>query len=71
MTFPYSTNIAVADRCDLDHQLDAAVDTAIEHALRLPGCGVLVTRRDHRHITVEVTDEVPSGTIFERDLRAP
>jgi anti-sigma regulatory factor (Ser/Thr protein kinase) len=69
MTLPYSTNIAVADRQDLEEQLDAAVATAIKHALRNPGCGVLVTRRDNRNITVEVTDEVTSGTILERDLR--
>lgn len=71
MTFPYSTNIAVADRHDLDEQLVAAVDTAIKHALRDPGCGVLVTRRDNRQIAVQVTDEVPAGTIFDSDGAAP
>jgi hypothetical protein len=65
----YSINIAVGDRHDLDEQLDIAVERAIEHALRSPKSGVLVTRHDNERISVQLSDEVPFGTTIERDLR--
>jgi len=34
----------------------------------LPGKGVLVTRHDYDSYTIQVTDEVPFGTIRELDL---
>jgi hypothetical protein len=69
MTSSYSINIAVGDRHDLDEQLDIAVERAIEHALRSPGPGVLVTRHDNERISVQLSGEVPFGTTIERDLR--
>jgi len=69
MTSTYSVKITVTDRRDLDKQLDIAVDKAVQHALRRPESGVLITRHDNQNMTVQLSTEVPFGTILERDLR--
>jgi hypothetical protein len=64
----YGVKVRIAQRRDLENQLDLAVDAAIREALNSPGRGVLVTRHDHKTFTVELSDEVPQGTITELAL---
>ncbi|MFF1830712.1 hypothetical protein [Paenarthrobacter sp. NPDC058040] len=69
MTFPYEADILVATRGDLDKQLQLAVRKAIQQKRAGHACGILVTRHDHRNFTVQMTDEIPFGTIVEHDIR--
>jgi hypothetical protein len=67
----FSIFIRAAGRRELDERLDRAVEHAIGRAFNRPepGLGILVSRHDHRTVTVELTDQVEPGTIIERDLR--
>jgi hypothetical protein len=65
----YAVSIRLARRQDLEAELDRAVDAAIEAASSHPGLGIRVSRHDHQNLTVELTGEVPHGTIAEFDLR--
>ncbi|WP_152343385.1 hypothetical protein [[Arthrobacter] sp. ATCC 21022] len=67
----YYAEIVITDGKELEHQLDKAVEEAIQEAPTNPGCGVLVTRRDRRTFTIELTNDVPHGTITERELSNP
>jgi hypothetical protein len=64
----YAVKVRITQRRDLENQLDLAVDAAIREALNRPGRGVLVTRHDHKTFTVELSREVPQGTITELAL---
>ncbi|WP_246527397.1 hypothetical protein [Pseudarthrobacter albicanus] len=50
----------------LDAQLNAAVDEALEMALEGKQFGILVTRHDDTKFTVTVSHEVPFGQTIER-----
>ncbi|KRE76675.1 hypothetical protein ASG79_17775 [Arthrobacter sp. Soil761] len=65
----YSVAIHLAHRRDLDTKVDKAVAAAIEAASRHGRQGILVSRQDHRTLTVELSDTVPYGQIKEVDLR--
>lgn len=67
----YSVTLTAADPETRDRKLDEAVDEAIAKAIAAGGHGVLVTRRDHRTFTVELTESVPYGTTQELDATAP
>lgn len=62
---PYAVEIRISNRNELEDQLDRAVEGAIRVANDTPGHGVLVTRHDHKTFTVELSHEVPHGTISE------
>lgn len=64
----YAVNVRIAHRKELESKLDRAVEGAIREALKEPGRGVLVTRHDHQTFTVELSPEVPHGTISEMAL---
>ena len=64
----YAVKVRITQRRQLENQLDLAVDAAIREALTRPGRGVLVTRHDHQTFTVELSPEVPQGTITELAL---
>jgi hypothetical protein len=64
----YAVKVRITQRRDLENQLDLAVDAAIREALNSPGLGVLVTRHDNKTFTVELSHEVPHGTISELAL---
>jgi len=64
----YAVKVRITQRRQLENQLDLAVDAAIREALNRPGRGVLVTRHDHQTFTVELSPEVPQGTITELAL---
>ena len=64
----YAVKVRITQRRDLENQLDVAVDAAIREALNSPGRGVLVTRHDHQTFSVELSHEVPQGTITEMAL---
>lgn len=64
----YAVKVRITQRRDLENQLDVAVDAAIREALKSPGRGVLVTRHDHNTFSVELSHEVPQGTITELAL---
>ena len=51
----------------LEHNLNAAVDAALEHALKDGRHGILVTRHGHTTYTVAVSAEVPYGQTMERN----
>ncbi len=51
----------------LEQNLNAAVDAALEHALKEGRHGILVTRHGHTTYTVSVSAEVPYGQTMERN----
>jgi hypothetical protein len=61
-------DIVVTEAPELETQLDRAVKTAIDAALKDGRQGVLVTRHDHCKFTVALTPEVRFGTTQARDL---
>jgi hypothetical protein len=61
--------LKVTRREDLERALGNAVDNAIADGLTEPGKGILVTRHSDELFSVELTDEVPSGTTVELDAR--
>jgi hypothetical protein len=65
---PYIANIRIHARKDLEKELDFVVDDAIMEASRRGGPGIVVTRNSPSSFTVELSEEVPYGTIFERTL---
>ena len=67
---PLLTLCSIADRKDLDHKLNVEVDAAIQKAFGSLGQGVLVTRHDRETFTIELSADVPHGTILELDLCA-
>jgi hypothetical protein len=66
----YAVQVRIDHRRELQNELDRALEEAIREALKNPGPGVLVTRHDHRTFTVELSRDVPHGTITELDLHA-
>jgi hypothetical protein len=64
----YTVKVRITHRKELENELDRAVEGAIRKALKNPGRGVLVTRHDRQTFTVELSHEVPHGTISEFDL---
>lgn len=67
---PHAVKLRIADRKDLENELNAEVNAAIEKAIRNPGQGLLVTRHDRETFTIELSGDVPQGTIHELDLYA-
>ncbi|KHL05551.1 hypothetical protein [Sinomonas humi] len=67
-TTDYAGTVEIDSRKVLEVELDRLVDHAIEHALANPGHGILVTRHSQATFTVELSTEVPQGTIAEIDL---
>lgn len=67
---PYEVKVTIGDRSELEDRLDKTVEHAIAEALRNPGHGLLVTRHDAHNFTVELSREVPQGTILEHDARS-
>ena len=67
---PHIVKLSIADRKDLDHKLNVEVDAAIQKAFGSLGHGVLVTRHDRETFTIELSADVPHGTILELDLYA-
>ncbi|MBT2533013.1 hypothetical protein J7E83_12960 [Arthrobacter sp. ISL-48] len=63
-----AVEIRINNRNELQDELDQALEGAVREALKNPGRGVLVTRHDHRTFTVELSLDVPHGTISELDL---
>lgn len=64
-TMRYAVKVKITHRKELENELDRAVEGAIREALKEPGRGVLVTRHDHQTFTVELSHDVPHGTISE------
>ncbi|MET4097054.1 hypothetical protein ABIB51_004010 [Arthrobacter sp. UYCu712] len=54
----------------LEQNLNAAVDAALEHALKEGRHGILVTRHGHAPYTAAVSAEVPYGQTMERSAPA-
>ncbi|MCO4273790.1 hypothetical protein NG701_04990 [Pseudarthrobacter sp. HLT3-5] len=69
MSTTYPMPITISNRRELDQMLDSAVEAAIEQATQRPGAGILVTRHNHRSFSLSFSQEVPYGTIMERDMR--
>jgi hypothetical protein len=67
-TICYAVKVTITHRKELENELDRAVEGAIGEALKDAGRGVLVTRHDHQTFTVELTHDVPHGTISELAL---
>ncbi|WP_050055051.1 hypothetical protein [Pseudarthrobacter siccitolerans] len=66
----YPMTFTIASPHDLDQILDTAVEAAIEQATQRPaGAGILITRHNHRSFSLSFNQEVPYGTIMERDMR--
>lgn len=64
----YAKTLEVSSRKALDDELDRMVEDAIRHSLAHSGDGILVTRHNESTFTIEISNEVPHGTITERDL---
>ncbi|WP_454810548.1 hypothetical protein [Paenarthrobacter nitroguajacolicus] len=62
----YHDLVKVSHSRELENALDRAVENAILQGYNNPGCGIMVTRHDHRTFTVELSPDVPYGTIFEQ-----
>ncbi|MBT2514687.1 hypothetical protein J7E82_14450 [Arthrobacter sp. ISL-30] len=60
--------LTVADRQSLERDLDEAVSQAISEALKEGNKGILVTRCDYRTFKVELSEDVPFGTIAEAEF---
>ncbi|BAS18510.1 hypothetical protein AHiyo8_pI68140 (plasmid) [Arthrobacter sp. Hiyo8] len=54
------------DRAHMDEQLVRSVNYLVEHALRRPETGILVTRHSPCDFTVEFHPDVPFGVTYER-----
>lgn len=67
-TIGYAVKVRITHRNELEYELDRAVEGAIREALKNPGRGVLVTRHDHQTFTVELSPDVPHGSISELAL---
>ena len=67
-TSRFFRTLEINTRKVLESELDRLVDHAIHQALRCPGHGILVTRHAPGSFTVELSSEVPQGTIAELDL---
>lgn len=63
----YYAEVRISKGRELDDQLDGAVENAIRAAIMNPGPGVMVTRHDQQTFSVELTYDVPYGTISERE----
>ncbi|GAP60752.1 hypothetical protein AHiyo1_43380 [Arthrobacter sp. Hiyo1] len=50
----------------MDEQLVRSVNYLVEHALRRPETGILVTRHSPCDFTVEFHPDVPFGVTYER-----
>lgn len=66
----YEVKLRVLQRTDMEVQLDRVVGHAILEALKNPGQVVLVTRHNADTFTVELSNDVPHGTIAELDARS-
>lgn len=62
---PSAVQVRISHRNELEKHLDRAVEDAIREAQTTPGHGILVTRHDHKTFTVELSHDVPHGTISE------
>lgn len=51
----------------IEADLGAAVDAALEYAMREGRCGILVTRHGLTTFTVAVSDQVPFGQTMEEN----
>jgi hypothetical protein len=67
-TTRYAVEVRISHRKELENELDRAVEGAIREALKNPGRGVQVIRHDHQTFTVELSHDVPHGTIAELAL---
>lgn len=66
MSIPTSTvSVIVEDRALRDRQLEQATLRLREKAI---GCGILVTRVDHRTFTIALSSKVSYGQTLEFDL---
>ena len=70
-TSDYAVTLEMNSREGREAELDRIVDQAIQHALANPGHGILVTRRAQGSFSIELSADVPQGTIAELDLRIP
>ncbi|MEV7605680.1 hypothetical protein AB0N65_09595 [Paenarthrobacter sp. NPDC089322] len=61
----YYVEVRVTEGRELQNQLNEAVGKAIREGLVNPGRGVMVTRHDQQTFSVELTHDVPHGTISE------
>lgn len=68
---PYHVEVRVNSWTELENELDRAVEGAVEEALKNPGFGVRVTRHDQQTFSVELSHDVPHGTISELALYPP
>lgn len=64
----YAKTLEIEHRSALESELDRVVDEAIEHGLANPGHGILVTRTGQGTFRIELSEEVPQGTITEADV---
>ncbi|BCW45157.1 hypothetical protein [Arthrobacter sp. StoSoilB5] len=62
----YQDLVKVSHSGEFENALDRAVENAILQGYNNPGRGIMVTRHDHRTFTVELSPDVPYGTIFEQ-----
>lgn len=51
----------------IDRELNAAVDAALEHAMKDGRYGILVTRHGHATFTVALSADVPYGQTMEEN----
>lgn len=61
--------VHVPDRASMDHYINAAVDRMIKVAQRHQKHGILITRLEDDHFTVELSDAVPFGYTEQMDYR--
>ncbi|MCX2749024.1 hypothetical protein OOZ51_14540 [Arthrobacter sp. MI7-26] len=52
---------------EIEHDLNAAVDAALMHAMQDGRHGILVTRHGHSSFTVAVSSKVPYGETMEEN----
>lgn len=64
---PYSLTLTIDGQERLNDVLDRALGQVLQEALKIGETGILVTRHDHRSYTVELSSDVPIGTIAETD----
>jgi hypothetical protein len=63
----FPLRVSIASPAGLQEELDAAVGLAQSRALLAGGCGIVVTRHSYTEFTVGFSDQVPYGTIEERE----
>jgi hypothetical protein len=61
--------IVVANRTEMDLQLQASMDVLVERAGLHRDRGILVTRHSPRDFTLELHRDVPYGETMESDTR--